>query len=207
MLIGGGALLVCGIGVNALFLQSDRHPAPFFRSAKAVDAEVQQAAAVPLPPARPAETAQRAQPKPPVQTAAIAPAPVPSAERVAAPAVDQRATSTAVTKTPPQREAAQQPVAAKHDAIGALLRGDAKPSTPTPPASIPNASSEQTRRITAVQEALKKLGHNVKPDGVAGPTTRVAIEAFERQQKWQVTGQMSPKMIKELSARSGVKIP
>jgi hypothetical protein len=198
-------LLVCGIGVNALFLQSDRHPAPFFRSAKAVDAEVQQAAAVPLPPARPAETAQRAQPKPSVQAAP--PAPVPSAERVAAPAVDQRATSTAVTKTPTQREAAQQPVAAKHDAIGALLRGDVKPSTPTPPASIPNASSEQTRRITAVQEALKKLGHNVKPDGIAGPTTRVAIESFERQQKWQVTGQMSPKMIKELSARSGVKIP
>jgi len=207
LLIGCGTLLVCGIGVNALFLQSDRHPAPFFRSAKAVDAEVQQAAAVPLPPARPAETAQRVQSKPPVQTAAIAPAPVPSAERVAAPAVDQRATSTAVAKTPPQREAAQQPVAAKHDAIGALLRGDAKPSTPTPPASIPNASSEQTRRITAVQEALKKLGHNVKPDGIAGPTTRVAIESFERQQKWQVTGQMSPKMIKELSARSGVKIP
>lgn len=198
LLVTCGVLLIGGIGVNALFLQNERHPAPFFRTAKTVAAE----APVPLPPARPAEAAQRSQPKPTPQTTASVPV---APERPVAPVAEQRTNATAVPKAPP-REPAQQPAAAKHDAIAALLR-DGKPSAPTPPASIPNASAEQTKRIVAVQEALKKLGHNVKSDGVAGPTTRVAIEAFERSQKLQVTGQMSPKLLKELASRSGVRIP
>lgn len=204
LLVTCGVLLIGGIGVNALFLQNERHPAPFFRTAKSPATDAQQS--VPLPPARPAEPAQRAQQKPQTQTTASVPV---APERPSSSAAEQRANATAVARAParePASQPAQQPASARHDQIAALLR-DGRPSAPTPPASIPNASAEQTKRIVAVQEALKKLGHNIKPDGVAGPSTRVAIESFERTQKWQVTGQMSPKVLKELASRSGVRIP
>ena len=204
-LIGGGAVVLLGIGVNALFLQNTRHPAPFFRTQDQA-ANAAGTATTPLPPQRPAETA-RAPSRPATQTAALTP-PATNApstnERTSAPAVEPR--NAAAGAKPAPREAAQPTQAVRHDPIGALLR-DGRPNAPTPPGSIPSASSEQTKRIVAVQEALKKLGHNVKPDGVAGPSTRVAIEAFERAQKLQVSGQMSPKLLRELASRSGVRIP
>lgn len=202
-LLASGGLLLVGIGVNALFLQNARHPAPFFHardSARAIDAAA--AAVAPVPPVRPAEAVARPAARP-VQAAA------PAAER---------STGAEGRAAAPVREAAREParqnVAApaalkpepRSDAIAALLR-DGRPNAPTPPGSIPNPTADQSRRIVAVQEALKKLGHGVTPDGVAGPATRVAIENFERTQKLPVTGQMSPKLLRELTTRSGVKIP
>lgn len=199
LLVTAGALLLGGIAVNALFLQSARHPAPFFRQSEARAVEPE---AAPVPPSRPADAALL----PPV--------------RPASPALER----TASTATPASREAARPAPAAaapsnagsstvvprteaRGDAIAALLREGRPASAPTPPASIPNATPEQTRRIMAVQEALKKLGHSITPDGVAGPGTRAAIEQFERTQKLPVTGQMNPRVVKELSARAGVRIP
>ncbi len=203
-LFAGTGLLLTGIGVNALFLQNSRHPAPFFRAqndAKPVEA---QAASVPLPPARPADSALKAQA---VKQAALPATPAPVAER-AGPAPETK--PAAVARENPKevsRQAASSPKPEpKSDPIAALLR-DGRPNAPTPPGSIPNASPDQTKRILAVQEALKKLGHSVKPDGVAGPTTRVAIESFERAQKLQVSGEMSPRVLRELAKSSGVKIP
>lgn len=197
VMFAGAAALLGGIAINALFLQSARHPAPFFRPSEARMADAEPA---PVPSSRPADAALL----PPVRPQAAAP----SVERPAAPAPVQReaarqsapvssaATTTAVARTEP-----------RGDAIAALLREGRPSSAPTPPASIPNATPDQTRRIMAVQEALKKLGHSITPDGVAGPGTRAAIEQFERSQKLPVTGQMNPKVMKELAARAGVRIP
>lgn len=206
LLVGCAGLLLLGIGVNALFLQNARHPAPFFRAKDQPAAAEQAQANVPVPPARPAEVAA----KPPVRPAAP-PASLP-AERVASAPETRPA---AGTREAP-RDAARQNLSApalpaakpepKSDAIAALLR-EGRPSTQSPPAAIPNPTAEQTKRVVAVQEALKKLGHGVTPDGVAGPSTRAAIEQFERAQKLPVSGQMSPRVMKELASRSGVRIP
>lgn len=76
-----------------------------------------------------------------------------------------------------------------------------------PPASIPNVPAQASNRVLAVQQALAKLGYSVSADGVAGSRTRQAIEAFEKSRNMPVTGQMSPKLARELAARSGVRIP
>ena len=216
-LFTGATLLLLGIGVNALFLQNARHPAPFFRGQEQARSAEPAQVNVPVPPARPSDAAA----KPAVRQAGAPAASAP--ERIAAQPVENKPAGAArpaqreaavreipaketLAREAPAKETTQQAAAPKVDPIAALLR-EGRPNTLTPPGSIPNPSAEQTKRILAVQEALKKLGHNVKLDGVAGPTTRVAIEAFERAQKLQVSGQMSPRVLRELASRSGVRIP
>jgi hypothetical protein len=85
---------------------------------------------------------------------------------------------------------------AAKDQIGALLSG-----------GVQSASSDATPRIVAAQKALVKLGYVVKSDGVMGAGTRKAIEMFEQSRKLPVTGELSPRVMRELSALSGVPVP
>lgn len=74
---------------------------------------------------------------------------------------------------------------AKPDAIAALIAG------PTP-------------RVTAVQRALNDFGYGpVKATGVYGPETVAAVQKFERDRKMPVTGQISPRLMRELAALTG----
>lgn len=60
------------------------------------------------------------------------------------------------------------------------------------------------RRIVAVQKALSEFGYGqIDADGVLGPATRAAIEKFEREQKLPVTGQISDRLVRDLSAITG----
>jgi hypothetical protein len=83
------------------------------------------------------------------------------------------------------------------DQIGALLSGG-----PTQ-----GASADATPRVAAAQKALVKLGYVVKSDGLMGAGTRKAIEMFEQSRKLPVTGELSPRVMRELSALSGVPVP
>lgn len=59
-------------------------------------------------------------------------------------------------------------------------------------------------RVTAVQRALNDYGYGpVKVTGVYGPETVAAIEKFERERKLPVTGQISPRLMKELATVTG----
>jgi peptidoglycan hydrolase-like protein with peptidoglycan-binding domain len=78
--------------------------------------------------------------------------------------------------------------------VAALLRGDAVGSiSPSP-------------RLASAQRALGKLGFEVKADGVAGPATRQAIEAFERRQGLPVTGELNARTIRKLAIASSTPI-
>ena len=94
----------------------------------------------------------------------------------------------------PREEAA--PAAPKKDAIAALLRGEAV-SEPATPAG----------RVAAVQKALVKAGFVLRMDGMMGATTRQALERFEVERKLPVTGDLSPRTLRELASQSGVAIP
>lgn len=60
------------------------------------------------------------------------------------------------------------------------------------------------RRATAVQRALTEFGYGqLKPTGIVGPDTTVAIQRFERERKLPVTGQISDRLVRELSAMTG----
>jgi hypothetical protein len=127
------------IVVNAMFLQSGMHPAPFFANPKSPQLAGGAESAAPAAPARPAATAA----------------------------------------------AAPQPAAAKRDDPIADLIG------PSP-------------RIAAVQRALSDYGYGqIRPNGMLDDDTSAAIEKFERERKMPVTGEISDRLVGELSAMVG----
>lgn len=58
--------------------------------------------------------------------------------------------------------------------------------------------------VTALQSALTSLGYNTgKADGVIGPLTRMRIRAFERDNKMDVTGRISGRLILKIIEARG----
>ena len=61
-----------------------------------------------------------------------------------------------------------------------------------------------SRRVASVQRALTEYGYGqLKPTGTVGSDTQAAIQKFERERKMPVTGQMSDRLVKELTAMIG----
>lgn len=119
--------------------------------------------------------------------AALAPTPLPPARPVtAAPAQTQPAPAAKPPAAKP--ELARGPE--KRDAIGALLGGRAQ------------KSEEADKNVLAAQRALAKLGYSVRADGVFGGATRQALEKFERDSGLPVKGDLTPKIMRQLHARS-----
>jgi Putative peptidoglycan binding domain len=88
----------------------------------------------------------------------------------------------------------------------------ASPTTARPPAATPVSSRGDpvaeliiaTRRVAAVQRALTEYGYGqLKPTGTVGSDTLAAIQKFERERKLPVTGQVSDRLMRELSAVTG----
>jgi cell pole-organizing protein PopZ len=181
------AAAISAIVANALFLQAGRHPSPMFGTTVPP--------AQPLPRPRPAEAAA-------IRSIELTPADVKAAEPKAEPKYESKsepkpdAMSNLVVKTtaPPAPPAAAPPAAAPPAAV---LR---------PPAPVPVATPHTTagRKIAAVQRALTEYGYGqLKPTGLIGADTQAAITKFERDRKLPVTGQMSDRLVKELSAMTG----
>ncbi len=103
--------------------------------------------------------------------------------------IDQLLRSTAPER--PGAEGAE----ANPDSISQLLKSEAAQNP-----------GEASKTVLAAQRALIKLGFVVKPDGIVGGATRQAIEQFERDHGLPVQGELSPKVLRELSARSGIAI-
>jgi hypothetical protein len=177
---------VSAIVANALFLQAGRHPAPLFGTVVAMPA-VALTPANPLPRPRPVEAdAALAEPK------SVEP-------KVAEPkAVDPRAVD----------PRAADPMANLVKATGAAPVVTS--AVPRPPASIPvSAGSDAVagaglRRVAAVQRALTEYGYGqLKPTGTVGSDTQAAIQKFERARKLPVTGQVSERLVRDLTAMIG----
>jgi hypothetical protein len=131
----------------------------------------------------------------PAHVSPPAPIPVPPqrpAEKILAP---QSQPSTALTpaSTGPSRFETS-----SKDQIGALLSGGSNSSS---------SANNDGARVVAAQKALVKLGYVVKPDGVMGAGTRKALEMFEQSRKLPLTGDLSPRVTRELSALSGIAVP
>jgi hypothetical protein len=83
---------------------------------------------------------------------------------------------------------------APKDQIGNLLKGSSTPAA-------------DTGKLVAAQRALARLGYPVKADGVMGATTRQSIEKFEQSRKLPMTGDLSARTLRELSAQTGIAVP
>ena len=86
---------------------------------------------------------------------------------------------------------------------------------PRPPMTVPVSSrvdsvavlGTASHRVAAVQRALTEYGYGqLKPTGVVGPDTQVAIQKFEKARKLPVTGQVSDRLVHELAATIGHSI-
>ncbi|THD60872.1 MAG: peptidoglycan-binding protein [Bradyrhizobium sp.] len=97
------------------------------------------------------------------------------------------------------------------DALTSLVKATsatsvAPPTIVRPPAPIPVVSSafSGSRRVAAVQRTLTEYGYGqLKPTGTIGADTQAAIQKFERDRKIPVTGQMSDRLVRELTAMVG----
>jgi hypothetical protein len=203
-LVAGGfaAAAICAIVTNALFLQAGRHPSPMFGGSVVTLPAPAPALASPLPRPRPVEAvAKPAEPAPPEPK----PVEVRGADTrnsdtrsVDARNVDAM-TNLVVKSTSAPASSAAKPAGAATVAPSSVMR---------PPASIPSRSettqSTGARRVAAMQRALTQYGYGqLKPTGTIGSDTQAAISKFERDRKLPVTGQMSDRVVKELTAMIG----
>lgn len=188
------ALAVAAIGAivaNALFLQPGPHPSPMFGSVVTLP-----------PPGSPSSVNLVPRPRPVEATKAeAAPSEAKSVEvKPAEPRV--------IDVKPADMKAA--------DPLTNLVKATSAPpaaisSIPRPPAAVPVVSRNDgnpgpggSRRVAAVQRALTEYGYGqLKPTGIIGPDTQVAIAKFERERKIPATGQMSDRVVRELSAMIG----
>ena len=171
------AAAICAILANALFLQAGRHPSPMFGSVVTLPAP-QAAVVSPLPRPRPVELVS----EPPE----IRPVEVRGADN----------------KNPdPKNPDPMTNLLGK--STGAPTAAPA--NVARPPAPVPaTAQSAGARRVAAVQRALTQYGYGqLKPTGAVGSDTQAAITKFERDRKLPVTGQMSDRLVKELTTMIG----
>ena len=189
------AAAICAILANALFLQAGRHPSPMFGSVVTLPSS-QTTVASPLPRPRPVELISRpAEAEPPE----IRPVEVKGADprHVEIRSADPKGDAKSDSRNP-------DPLA------NLVVKSTGAPAaTPAnmarPPAPIPaTAQSAGARRVAAVQRALTQYGYGqLKATGAVGSDTQAAITKFERDRKLPVTGQMSDRLVKELTAMIG----
>jgi len=174
---------VSAIIANALFLQAGRHPSPMFGSIVTLPVP-----ASPLPRPRPMEAdVVQVEPK--------------------------LAEPKAIEFRPVEPKAVEPKLA---DPLANLVKATSAPVAPStvarPPAPIPVSSRSETiansasaaRRVAAVQRALAEYGYGqLKPTGTIGSDTQAAISKFERARNLPVTGQVSDRLVRELTAVIG----
>jgi len=173
------------IVANALFLQTGQHPSPMFGTS------VHLCASSPLPRPRPAE-AGAAVSEPRLAEPRLAEAKLAEPRLLEPRASDPLAniikatagsplSSTPMTSAPPPSN---------------VLR---------PPAPIPApVQITGSRRVAAVQRALSENGYGqLRATGTIGADTQAAIQKFERERHMVVTGQVSDRLVKELTIVTG----
>lgn len=179
---------VSAIIANAVFMQAGRHPSPMFGSSVTVPmaAPASAPAASLLPRPRPPEAMAAAKSVGPIDVKPLDNKPADPLHLVK-PAV-----------APPAAPAA---VAAPTSVM--------RPPAPVPPARIDPVGDLITasRRVAQVQRTLTEYGYGqLKPTGTIGSDTQAAIQKFERDRKLPVTGQMSDRLVRELSVMTGKPI-
>lgn len=197
-----GTLAFAAIGAivaNALFLQAGPHPSPMFGTVVTIPPSPPSVS--PLPRPRPPEAATRSEAAPQEPRSAEPKVTETKATEIKAAEIKAGDTRAADTKADPLTNL----VKATNSAPAVTS------AIPRPPAPIPVSSRSDgglspggSRRVAAVQRALTEYGYGqLKPTGTVGSDTQAAIQKFERTRKLPVTGQMSDRLVRELTAMIG----
>ncbi|HVY00867.1 MAG TPA: peptidoglycan-binding protein [Pseudorhodoplanes sp.] len=208
----------CVIAANALFLQKGPHPYPMFKPprAAAAPASTSAIAAVPagdpsapvaLPRPRPADIAPEQAGR--SQTDIVIDIQKELAKRGffdgVADGVYGAKTDTAIRDF--EEAAGLKPGNGPTEGfLRVLSRSQVKappPETPRPGDQIAEMIAP-SKRVIAVQRALADYGYGqLRPTGVLDKETQDTIEQFERSRKLPVTRQVTPRLVRELSAMTG----
>ena len=196
---------VSAIIANALFLQAGRHPAPMFGSLAIPAAAL--TPANPLPRPRPVEAdGTLLEPRP----TEIKPA---ESKATESKATESKASESKASESKASESKAADPKST--DSIAHLVKGTAAAPTASsnvarPPVPVPTVSRGDagqnigSRRVAAVQRVLTEYGYGqLKATGTIGSDTQAAIQKFERDHKMPPTGQMSDRLVRELTAMIG----
>lgn len=196
LFLGLVALASIGVPLNALYLQDGRHPAPLFHLAGSEPPPSKAAATAPLPPQRPAAVAQpkSASAKGDIMKAETTHANEKPRDLIGAllDGVMPKSTATAARSASGKSDVAKTEGAKTEGAKAEGAKTEAGKS------DLPD------KNVIFAQRALAKLGYALRQDGVYGGTTRQAIEKFERDSGLPVKGELTPRLMRQLSARSGV---
>ena len=172
---------IIAIITNALFMQAGRHPAPMFGMVTTLPA-----VASPVVASVPANPLPRPRP---VEADIALPETRPADPRIGDPLTSLVKTTSTVQATTANipRPPLAVPVSSRVDSVPVSVGG--------------------SHRVAAVQRALTEYGYGqLKPTGVAGSDTQVAIQKFEKARKLPVTGQVSDRLVRELAATIGHSI-
>lgn len=223
-LLGGVAVVT--IFVNALYMQKGPHPAPIFATRPAAITATQKPVVPSAPSAALPQPSMPTTMSAPVVAPSIAPAP-PATQplnRVQVIAEIQReltrrgyydGTADGIwgAKTDSGARDFGQAAGVKVDpnAPEELLRAMTASKLPAVAPVPPPARRDQiaellapSPRVVAIQRALSDFGYGqIKPTGTIDAATRAAIEKFERDRRMPVTGQISDRFVRELSAMAG----
>jgi Putative peptidoglycan binding domain len=200
---------VSAIVANALFLQAGRHPAPMFGSTIAISA-AGLTPANPLPRPRPLEADAGLFESRPTE---FKPAESKASESKSSEsksseskASESKASESKLSESKPYESKAADPMA---NLVKATAAAPLAPSNVVrPPAPITGASHGDqitgSRRVAAVQRVLTEYGYGqLKATGTIGSDTQAAIQKFEREHKMPPNGQMSDRLVRELTAMVG----
>jgi hypothetical protein len=174
--------------VNALFLQHGPHPAPMFGSVVHISQGNAVSAGL-LPRPRPAE-ADAASMEPRLAE------PRPNESRLAdVRAADSKSGDPLGTLVKATTTGTVQSGTAAASSISVVLR---------PPAPIPPVQVTGSHRVAAVQRVLTEYGYGqLRATGTIDADTRAAIQRFEVRRRLPVTGQVSDRLVRELTAMIG----
>jgi peptidoglycan hydrolase-like protein with peptidoglycan-binding domain len=221
-----GAIAAIAIIINVLFMQSGSHPAPFFKPAQAAG-KSSNLDAKPAPPPLPVRRLD----SPVVPTVGAPTKAAPQAARTPGEIVAdiQRELSRRGYYEGPldgiygpktdaairdfEHAAGLRPSTQPNEfLLQAIIRSPAKAgrgvtgmASPTgSPAARTDERTAASARVIVVQRALAEFGYGqIKASGIVDNETQRAIERFERERKLPVTGQISDRVVRELTAATG----
>jgi hypothetical protein len=177
----------CAIIANALFLQHGPHPAPMFGSVVHIPQSNPASVSLLLPRPRPME-ADAAEPR----------------------LAETRASELRFADIRATEPKSADPLGhlVKATTTGSLQSGTAAASSTSivlrPPAPVPPVQITGSRRVAAVQRVLTEYGYGqLRATGTIGADTQAAIQKFERDRRLPITGQVSDRVVRELTAMTG----
>jgi peptidoglycan hydrolase-like protein with peptidoglycan-binding domain len=206
VLLAAAASVATGaIVVNGLFLQPGPHPAPIFAIVPPASA-MPKVAAIP-PPRPPVAEILRSNPTARPRAEVIGDIQRELARRgfYDAPVDGTHGARTDAAIREFEQSAGLKPTGEPSEAmLQAIVKTPAAPrSNPTRRDPIAGLIAS-SRQAAAIQRALGDAGYGpLDANGIFGADTRAAIERFERDRKMPVTGQVSERLVRELSVVTG----